>query len=187
LNYLQLLLRKTPQWLQTAQAYQWGFFIYKGYVNMRYAILIDAGYFHKKSKRLIQVYNRQIIEKLINHIQQNVFKNDLLYRIFYYDAAPSNAIITNPLDNTVMNFGTTPTFIDNTALLEDIKNIPMIALRLGKISAQKNSWEIKNIKAIKSDQPLKPKQITPKINQKGVDRVASRMVRKYTLRNEFII
>lgn len=136
---------------------------------MRYAILIDAGYFHKKAKRLIQVYNRQIIENLIRHVQQVIFENDSLYRIFYYDAAPSDAVITNPLDNTVMNFGTTPTFKDNTALLEDIKNIPMLALRLGKISAQKNSWEIKNIKAIKPGQALKPKQITPKISQKGVD------------------
>lgn len=104
---------------------------------MRYAILIDAGYFQKKAKRLINVYDRQTIEKLINHIQHNVFTNDNLYRVFYYDAAPSNAVIVNPLDNSIIDFGNTPLFATNTNLLNDIKNIPMIALRMGKTSAQK--------------------------------------------------
>lgn len=136
---------------------------------MRYAILIDAGYFQKKSKRIINAYDRQIIEKLISHIQMAIFPTDSLYRIFYYDAAPSEAVIVNPLDNSTIDFKMTPVFAANTALLTDIKNIPMIALRMGKTSAQKNSWEIKNIKSIKPNQPIKPKQIQPKVTQKGVD------------------
>lgn len=100
----------------------------------------------------------------------NVFNNnDSLYRIFYYDAAPSNAVIVNPLDNSTIDFGSTVLFTTNTKLLNDIKDIPMIALRMGKTSAQKNSWEIKNIKSIKPNQPIKPKQIQPKVTQKGVD------------------
>ena len=136
---------------------------------MSYAILIDAGYFDKKANLILKNYDKKIIENLIKHIETNVFPDDKLYRVFYYDAAPSQSVITNPIDGTVTDFSKTPMFTKNTDLLEEVKSIPMLALRLGKISTPKNSWEIKNIKSINATTPIKAQQIKPKINQKGVD------------------
>lgn len=136
---------------------------------MSYAILIDAGYFSKVANFELKKYDKETIEKLISYIKTNLFPNDQLYRIYYYDAEPCQSIITNPIDNAVTDFSKTVMFNKNIALLEEVKSIPMLALRLGKISTPKNSWEIKNIKSVSSTIPLKATQIKPKINQKGVD------------------
>lgn len=67
-----------------------------------FAILIDGGFARRKLSEKLgsgQSLTSLDFSKLIDNIQNHhVFKDKRLYRVFYYDAFPSDEKLTNPID-----------------------------------------------------------------------------------------
>ena len=136
---------------------------------MKYAILVDAGYLSKKLRFKGKNYTKSTIESFIHNIKNHpLFENDYLYRIFYYDATPCGYKIRHPITNETIDLSKTKPFTAGNKLIQEIKDIPMIALRLGSTVAS-GAWEVKNINAIKENEPFRADMVSPKITQKGVD------------------
>lgn len=93
-----------------------------------------------------------------------------LLRIYYYDAPPATGLITNPLDKKTTNLGRTPQFAAATAFQDTIELAPDVALRKGELSCR--GWRVKEaaLKQIaKTGRALRPGDLAPNLEQKGVD------------------
>ena len=76
-----------------------------------FAILIDGGFVRRKLSEKLgsgQSLTSLDFSKLIDNIQNHhVFKDKRLYRVFYYDAFPSDEKLTNPIDSSVFDLSAT--------------------------------------------------------------------------------
>lgn len=141
-----------------------------------FAILIDGGFARRKLSEKLgsgQSLTSLDFSKLIDNIQNHhVFKDKRLYRVFYYDAFPSDERLTNPIDSSVFDLSATSLSSDSKRLFSDLMRLPLFALRMGKTSTNGRTWKVKpsilkpaNGNAI----TVNARDIQPNISQKGVD------------------
>lgn len=138
--------------------------------NARYAILIDAGYLKQNFYKEKSTFPSALeIKEIASSIQQHTLLNSKeLLRVYYYDAAPFQKKVVNPLDGTKKDFSTSEGTRKALNCLQSLKAFPDFAVRLGM--CLQNGWAIKNLRKNEASSMLvQPTDIRPDIKQKGVD------------------
>lgn len=144
------------------------------------AILIDGGYFVKRFRR-IEPHNAQNAQRAaelafrwaILHLSQ-MGKRKELYRIFFYDCAPLQKRMHNPVSGRSVNFAMSDEAVFRTELHRLLKTKRKVALRLGELS-QHVSWTIPGsmlqdlLKKRISIDDITAEHVVPDVRQKGVD------------------
>ena len=139
----------------------------------RVAILIDAG-FMKKRVQNTKAFDYNATE-IVKYCQKHINGNNELYRIFYYDAFPSDANGHNPISQDAIDFGRTPVARTQNELFNKLKKQDHVALRLEHLAWPGNSWQFtqKASKALMKGRMtlnnLTDNDVKPGFVQKGVD------------------
>lgn len=113
--------------------------------NHSMAILVDGGFFLKRYYSIMNPKRdhtpEQVAKNLYTFVHRHAENYDL-YRIFYYDCAPFDKKVHNPVSKKVVDFKKTSQFQFRVAFFEELKKKRKIALRLGVIKDSKN-WSLK--------------------------------------------
>lgn len=142
------------------------------------AVLIDGGFFLKRFNAL---YNKDrnmtacdVANAMYTMAHAHVGKNNILYRIFYYDCQPLEKKFHNPISNKVVDFSKTTECVFRKDLFEELKKKRKLALRLGTVKDNGN-WQIYASKvkelingSINVDD-LTEQDVYLNIRQKGID------------------
>ncbi len=135
-----------------------------------YAILIDAGFLKRKLGSQQAPMTAAHVEAFIDQVRCHPSLRDLiLHRIYYYDAPPLEISVERPLSGGKLQFATTPLARANKALHAHLVKLPFFALRLGELSFR--GWRVqqKALPATQASVTLQATDLTPDIQQKGVD------------------
>lgn len=166
---------------------------------MKTAILVDGGFFLKryvsafgKNSSALDVCDylhkycyKHLNEKVYDSIQKlldDKAKKPLyhfeqkheMYRIFYYDCAPIDKVISHPIKGSI-DLKRSPTYIWKSEFLNELKKKRKLALRLGELSMNRTGYTMKERtlrKIIKSEMEicdLSERDFILNIEQKGVD------------------
>lgn len=141
-------------------------------MNPRYAILLDGGFVTKvlaDRKRSNAVASD--IEAECQRIAKLPALSGLeLLRVYYYDAPPATQNLTNPIDGSTLDLGSSAVHARNTALLDQLELLPNFAVRKGETVVR--GWKI-GATAMKAmlAKPRVPtaRDLVPNVQQKGVD------------------
>ena len=145
---------------------------------VKIAVLIDGGFFVKRFNAL---YNKdrtmsgtQVAEHLYTMAHKHVGKNNILYRIFYYDCEPLAKKAHNPISHKAVDFSKSDEYIFRTELIETLKKKRKVALRIGTLKDNK-TWAIrphavKDLLAGKIKfEDLTENDVFFEVRQKGID------------------
>jgi uncharacterized protein (TIGR00288 family) len=133
------------------------------------AILLDLGFVILKLKNLLGKRMPTAIE-IREFALKCLAKDEEIFRIYCYDCPPYGKKQTHPFSRNLIDFSHTPTYIQRTKLINDLKTMDNIAFRSGELSF--DGWLItkKAIKEIlKQNRALNDTDFQPDIKQKGVD------------------
>ena len=140
------------------------------------AILVDGGFYQKRAQFLWgDATSEERADELIAYCRRHIGRHDHLYRIFYYDCAPSNKKVYHPLKKTQIDLGKTDLYKWMTDFQEHMRNRRKVALRLGRLLETNLQYVIKPelTKKICNGtlqlNDLDEKSFTLNIVQKGVD------------------
>lgn len=103
---------------------------------MKTAILVDGGFYRKRANTLWGIKTaEERAKELQEYCQLHIKKQKSeLYRIFYYDCAPSDGQAYHPLKKTNINLKKTDTYTWTNAFLNELKKARKFAVRLGVLS-----------------------------------------------------
>lgn len=147
--------------------------------HLKTAILVDGGFYRRRAQAVFgdkSAEDRAV--ELTNyckrHLNTHGEDNDL-YRIFYYDCAPSAKRIYHPYLKQQVDLGKTDLFEWTTLFLNELKKKRKFAIRLGKLAEEQAHYTIRpevvkklcNGKLDFAD--LQEKDFYLEIDQKGVD------------------
>lgn len=145
---------------------------------METAILVDGGFYLKQARKLFgdksPADRADELEKYCNrHI--NKYGDRHLYRVFYYDCPPSEAVVWNPLKQKNESLAKTQLYAWMTDFHEELTHKRKFALRMGELLSTQGGYVLKS-KALKdllsgkrSVQDFDEKDMMLEIKQKGVD------------------
>ena len=139
----------------------------------RVAVLLDGEYARKVIARRLGRFAEpeDLMAEVRRILSSPAVVHLLLYRIFYYTAEPLAGTTTHPLDGAAVDFQASPVFSRNARLIDRIENEPDVAVRRGTVVHQ--GWELGSaaVRALVkgSKQQIEPRDVVPKIVQKGVD------------------
>lgn len=147
--------------------------------HLKTAILVDGGFYRRRAQSVFgdKTAEERAVE-LTNyckrHLNTHGEDNDL-YRIFYYDCAPSKKRIYHPFLKQQVDLGKTDLFEWTTTFLNELKKKRKFAIRLGKLEEEQAHYTIRpevvkklcNGKLNFTD--LQEKDFCLEIDQKGVD------------------
>ena len=130
--------------------------------TVKVAVLIDGGFFVKRFNQSRTMTGAEVADKLYTIAHSHVGKENILYRIFYYDCHPFNKKMHNPISKKCIDFKNSQEFKFRTDLIECLKKKRKVALRLSDL--KEGEWNI---------YPNKVKELLAnKIELKGfVDRI----------------
>lgn len=145
---------------------------------MQVAFMFDGSFFHKK----MQIAKRSsgdpvtaddVCQVCEQALKDEELKDDLLFRIYYYDCYPFSETALNPISGQTINFGRTDVYRARQNFLEDLKYRPRLAFRSGRLS--NDGWQIppsktkQVIRKIRSGNSLEAGDVQINLNQKEVD------------------
>lgn len=147
--------------------------------HLKTAILVDGGFYRRRAQSVFgdKTAEERAVE-LTNyckrHLNTHGEDNDL-YRIFYYDCAPSKKRIYHPFLKQQVDLGKTDLFEWTTTFLNELKKKRKFVIRLGKLAEEQAHYTIRpevvkklcNGKLNFTD--LQEKDFCLEIDQKGVD------------------
>ena len=147
--------------------------------HLKTAILVDGGFYRRRAQSVFgdKTAEERAVE-LTNyckrHLNTHGEDNDL-FRIFYYDCAPSKKRIYHPFLKQQVDLGKTDLFEWTTTFLNELKKKRKFAIRLGKLAEEQAHYTIRpevvkklcNGKLNFTD--LQEKDFCLEIDQKGVD------------------
>ena len=171
----------------------------------RVAILIDGGYLIKRLPVLRPEFDinnpaetasaiNQLVGNHLNHLNKtyrhpNAYS--LLHRIFYYDAEPVDRRLRYPISRNEINFTETPSAQFRTRLFEILRDMPNVALRLGRVHNYGNRYWILTprsqadlLAGRRSVADLTDDDFKPTFRQKGVDMKIGIDIASLTLRKQ---
>jgi len=142
---------------------------------MQVAFLFDGGFFEKKFKGVVKDFPlaQEVLKICDIAMQDGEFKNDQLFRIYYYDCEPFIGITIHPITGQQIDFSTSPVYARKSAFLRDLKLMPRVAFRSGSLSWK--GWNIPPAKKrpiiakIQQGLPLADDDVVPNLRQKKVD------------------
>ena len=146
---------------------------------IRTAILVDGGYYRRKIAKIKgnedpasaadTLY--KYCQRHLNHSKEKCF----LYRVLYYDCAPTEKQVYHPLLRKTINLKNEPLYKWNTAFLNELRTKRKFAVRLGKLADEQAVYNLR-YEATKSllqgkvtVADLKETDFSLSIKQKGVD------------------
>lgn len=154
---------------------------------MKTAILVDGGFFIKRYRSLVgnnppAKVAKDLHEICLQHVNPkngNKKKNNnnppsTLYRILFYDCAPIDKKVHNPVTGRSYDFSKSSEYLFRHAFHQELKKLRKVALRLGRLAGQ-GGWLIKpkqtkqllNGKIKVND--LQENDVVYEVRQKGVD------------------
>lgn len=147
--------------------------------HLKTAILVDGGFYRRRAQSVFgdKTAEERAVESTNyckRHLNTHGEDNDL-YRIFYYDCAPSKKRIYHPFLKQQVDLGKTDLFEWTTTFLNELKKKRKFAIRLGKLAEEQAHYTIRpevvkklcNGKLNFTD--LQEKDFCLEIDQKGVD------------------
>lgn len=115
---------------------------------MKTAILVDGGFYRRRAQSVfgdISAQDRAI--ELANyckrHLNSHGEKNKELYRIFYYDCAPSSKRIFHPFLQKQVDLSKTDLYTWTNQFLDELKKKRKFAVRLGKLAEEQAHYNIR--------------------------------------------
>lgn len=146
---------------------------------MKTAILVDGGFYRRRAQAVFgdktaQERADELAAYCKRHLTSHGENNDL-YRIFYYDCAPSNKRIFHPFLQKQVDLGKTDLYEWTIQFFDELKKKRKFAIRLGKLAEEQAHYTIRpqivkklcNGSLTFSD--LKEADFCLQIDQKGVD------------------
>ena len=137
------------------------------------AIIID-GWFMRK--RIYKTKKFEYSAKNIHNYCKSLLRKDqVLFRIYYYDTEPLRDKGHHPATKKSIDFGKTWVAQEQDRVLREIREYPNFALRLGVTYWKGGSWSLSQVALEQllngklSPQNIKERDILPRITQKGVD------------------
>ncbi len=146
---------------------------------MKTAILVDGGFYRRRAQATFgDVSAKDRAEELATyckrHLNSHGEQNEL-YRIFYYDCAPSSKNIFHPFLQTQVDLSRTDLYTWTNEFLNELKKKRKFAIRLGKLAEEQAHYTIRpNIVRKLCSGTLQFSDLTEsdfiiQIEQKGVD------------------
>lgn len=146
---------------------------------MKTAILVDGGFYRRRAQKVFG--DKSPEERAIElsnyckrHLNSHGEKNEL-YRVFYYDCAPSSKKVYHPLLKVQIDLGRTELYNWTTDFFEELKKKRKFALRLGKLSEEQAHYLLRE-KVVRelcngniTVEELAEKDFQLDMKQKGVD------------------
>ncbi len=129
---------------------------------MKTAILVDLDFFIRRYKILDKTfvefnnpeekashYSKKLQEYCNKHLHYGKNEENQLYRIYVYDCPPLDKKMEHPKTKKMIDLSKTDIAIFRKLLHEEIKKLPLTALRLGKLDADNAKWTISDYKKYK--------------------------------------
>lgn len=138
----------------------------------KFVICMDGGFVIKKLQNQNQHFPTVAdINAECTRIQaHSALDGKELLRVYFYDAHPATANLTNPIDGSALALGATKIHAQSTSLHQGLETHPNFAIRMGETAVR--GWTIGS-QAMKSLQTtartLTAGDMVPNIEQKGVD------------------
>ena len=117
--------------------------------NVKTAILVDGGFYRSRAKILVGEKSPkdradELERYCLDHLH-NKYENRNIYRIFYYDCPPfeKRENVYHPLMKRSVNLGNSELGKWMNSFLEELKHRRKFALRLGKLSQNGLSYNLK--------------------------------------------
>ncbi len=136
---------------------------------MKTAILVDGGFYRRRAQA---VFGDKTAQK--RHVNSHGENNDL-YRIFYYDCAPSSKRVFHPFLQKQVDLGKSDLYEWTMQFFDELKKKRKFAIRLGKLAEEQAHYTIKP-QAVKklcngslNFSDLQESDFYLEIDQKGVD------------------
>ncbi len=147
-------------------------------MNPKTAILIDGGFFLKRYPRLYQNGDKHdsltIAKNICIAARRHVVEGYDLYRIFYYDCAPLNKRVHNPITKKSVDFSKTDIYKLRLEIFEELKKKRKVALRLGRVK-DSGAWQLypeklkELLKGNMALADLRESDMFYEMRQKGID------------------
>lgn len=143
------------------------------------AILVDGGFYRRMISKARGSEEPEVAaDTLFRYCQAHLhnFQDTCsLYRVLYYDCAPSDKQVYHPLLEKVVNLKIQPQYQWNMAFLEALRSKRKFALRLGKLAGEQAHYNLRPdvTKALlakkRTIDSLTEQDFSLSIKQKGVD------------------
>lgn len=146
---------------------------------MKTAILVDGGFYRRRSQAVLgdktaQQRANELADYCKRHLNTHGENNDL-YRIFYYDCAPSSKRVFHPFLQKQVDLGKSDLYEWTMQFFDELKKKRKFAIRLGKLAEEQAHYTIKP-QAVKKlcngsldFSSLRESDFCLEIDQKGVD------------------
>ncbi len=146
---------------------------------MKTAILVDGGFYRRRAQAVLgdKTAQERAIE-LANYCKRHLNthgENNDLYRIFYYDCAPSSKRVFHPFLQKQVDLGKSDLYEWTMQFFDELKKKRKFAIRLGKLAEEQAHYTIKP-QAVKKlcngsldFSSLRESDFCLEIDQKGVD------------------
>lgn len=146
---------------------------------MKTAILVDGGFYRRRAQAVFGDKTAQdraveLENYCKRHLNSHGENNDL-YRIFYYDCAPSNKRVFHPFLKKQVDLGKSDLYEWTMQFFDELKEKRKFAIRLGKLAEEQAHYTIRP-KAVKKlcngsldFSSLQESDFFLEIDQKGVD------------------
>ena len=146
---------------------------------MKTAILIDGGFYRRRAQKAhgdISAQDRA--NELANYCRRHLTshgENNELYRIFYYDCAPTSKRVYHPLLKRQVDLSKSELYIWMNQFLNELKKKRKFAIRLGKLAEEQAHYTIRSeiVKKLCNGtiyfENLTEADFCLEIDQKGVD------------------
>ena len=145
---------------------------------METAIMVDGGFYQKMAKRLFgkkspKARATELERYCKKHIKKTGDRH--LYRIFYYDCPPSDAVLWNPIGKKNVPLAKSELYSWTNDFHEELSHKRKFALRMGELLDTQDGYTLKpdSLKALlagkKSIEELDDDDLRLNIRQKGVD------------------
>lgn len=147
--------------------------------HLKTAILVDGGFYRRRAQAVFgdTTAEERAIE-LANYCKRHLNshgENNDLYRIFYYDCAPSNKRIYHPFLKQQVDLGKTDLYEWTIRFFNELKKKRKFAIRLGKLAEEQAHYTIRPqiVKKLCNGSiqfsDLQENDFCLEIDQKGVD------------------
>lgn len=140
-------------------------------MGLCYAVLIDWGFLKHKLHKPNKPADAEAFRAFLNErlLPSKELSGMRLHRIYFYDAVPFTESVEMPLGGDKVDFGSTSTASRNKSLHAELSQEPYMAMRLGELSF--NGWAVKKkiLRKNKAPVTIRPEDLEPTIQQKGVD------------------
>ena len=154
------------------------------------AVLVDGGFYRKVAKYLWgDKTPEERVDELIRYCRlhlkdrdfytkkgnKKIYQYNEMYRIFYYDCAPIDKTVYNPLTQKNFNFAKSPTFIWMNNFLNNLKQRRKVALRMGFFADEEMNYVFsaetvkKLCKKFITIDDIQESNLVLNMRQKGVD------------------